>query len=122
MLLPVPDSLSLNEEGSDGRVDSPLPSPSSLLFTQVRRGRGKTKHSRLKAGGSRPIRRGLMAAGLAWSGWERVILRVPEHLRAMSVMPKRATRSPPRGTDWAAGVGVPDGGTLFSDKGLNLSM
>lgn len=23
MLLPVPDSLSLNEEGSDGRVDSP---------------------------------------------------------------------------------------------------
>lgn len=95
MLLPVPDSLSLNEEGSDGRVDCPLPSPSSLLFTQVRRGRGKTKHSRLKAGASRPIRRGLMAAGLAWSGWERVILRVPEHLRAMSVMPKRATRSPP---------------------------
>lgn len=66
------------------------------------------------------------AAG--WSGWERLILRVPEHLRAMSVMPKRATWSPQapallvRSHRCGLGVGMPDGGTLFSDKGLNLSM
>lgn len=42
-----------------------------------------------------------MAAGGARSGWERLILRVPEHLRAMSVMPKRATWSP-----WAPALPV----------------
>lgn len=56
-------------------------------------------------------------SGSVWPGWERVILRVPEHLRAMSVMPKRATWPP-----WAAvlsveldkhssDVGVPKGGS-----------
>lgn len=70
----------------------------------------------------------MMVAGSAWPGWERVILRVPEHLRAMPVMPKRATWPP-----WApalsveldrhrSDVGMPKGRSLFSDKGLNLSM
>lgn len=50
-----------------------------------------------KAGEPCPVRGGLVAPGggaAGWSGWERLILRVPEHLRAMSVMPKRATWSP----------------------------
>lgn len=65
--------------------------------------------------------------GLVWLGKDS-FKSVPEHLRAMSVMPKRATWPPwaptlmaelhRRGSD----VGMPDGGTLFSDKGLNLSM
>lgn len=94
MLLPVLDSLSSNEEAGDGHVDSSLPSSSSLLFTQVRRGWGKTEHSRLKAGEPRPVRRGLRVPGGACAGWERLILRVPEHLGAVSVMPKTATWSP----------------------------
>ena len=64
---------------------------------------------------------------LVWLG-KGYFERVPEHLRAMSVMPKRATW-PPRAPALPAephtcssGVSMPDGGTSFSDKGLNLSM
>lgn len=97
-----------------------LPSPSSLLLARVRRVQKRLGRSTTISEQGSPIRS-------ARPGWERVVWRVPEHLRAMSAMPKRATGPP-----WAAlpveldehssDGGVPKGGALFSDKGLNLSM
>lgn len=99
----------------------PLPSPCGLLLAQVRRVQKRLGRSTTIREQGSPIRS-------AWPGWERVIWRVPERLGAMSVTPKRVTGPP-----WAEALPVeldehrsdgsmPHGGSLFSDKGLNLSM
>jgi len=70
MLLPVLDSLSSNEEGGDRRVDSSPVFFLKSVFTQVRRGWGKTKHSTTEGRGAPPSqgRPGGGWRGLVWLG------------------------------------------------------
>lgn len=121
-------TLPLDDQGRDKHVDLALPSSSILLLIHSGGDWDKAKQSRWKSRGApqseEPDSGGV---GLVWLR-KGYFERVPEHLRAMSVMPKRATWPP-----WAptllvelhkcsSDVGKPKGGTLFSDKGLNLSM
>lgn len=129
MLLPLLDCLLLDDKGGDENVDSSPAFSLSLLLIHIRGEWDKAKQSCWKSREPCTIRCSLNRGGigLVWLG-KGYFERVPEHLRAMSVMPKRATWPP-----WAptllvelhkcsSDVGNPKGGTLFSDKGLNLSM
>lgn len=71
-----------------------FPAFSLQLLAQVRRGQKRLGRSTTIREQGSPIQS-------AWPDWERVTWRVPEHLGAMSVMPKRATWPP-----WAAALSV----------------
>lgn len=98
MLLPVLHHLSLDDGGGgDGNGDCcPPPSPSSLLSLRAEEiDWGRTKQSQFK-GRVAPPDQARPDGGwidLVWLG-KGHSESVPEHLRAMSVMPKRATWPP----------------------------
>lgn len=71
----------------------PLPSPSSLLSGQKRLGQNKKIVNEEQGAPPDQVRPNGGWIILVWLG-KGYFERVPEHLRAMSVMPKRATWPP----------------------------
>lgn len=129
MLLPLLDCLSRDDQGGDGNVDF-IPCFLPPVCFSPRSEETGTKHTNHAGKAGEPTNQVCPDGG--WFGLVQLgkvyFERVPEHLRAMSVMPKRATWPP-----WAPtllvelhkcnlDVGMSKHGTLFSDKGLNLSM